>query len=286
VLELLTPGMEERHTGSSFAEDSGRRLRLLAPMPPPVSAVKRLPRTATAVGARFMRLIPTKVLTLEQPRAAGPWSRNFWPRSPRGPGGSSTGPTGSGKSTTLGRDDRLHQPQQEGPHHLARGSDRVSCTRARPRSSNQREVGGHTKSFARALKGGPGAKTRTSCLVGEMRDLETIAPGPGGPRTPGHLVFATLHTNSAVSRPSTASSTSSPRRAKQGRRSARHVLGRNGACAAVVGPRPWVKKNRRRTPSPSSKILVVNLAISKPDPRGPRPVQIPSLMQAGKGPGA
>ena len=62
---------------------------------------------------------------------------------------------------------------------------------------NQREVGGHTQSFARALK----AALREDpdiVLVGEMRDLETIALALETANT-GHLVFATLHTNNAVS---------------------------------------------------------------------------------------
>jgi Tfp pilus assembly ATPase PilU len=62
---------------------------------------------------------------------------------------------------------------------------------------NQREVGGHTRSFARALK----AALREDpdiVLVGEMRDLETIALALETANT-GHLVFATLHTNNAIS---------------------------------------------------------------------------------------
>src|SRR4029078_3991891 len=62
---------------------------------------------------------------------------------------------------------------------------------------NQREVGGHTKSFARALKAAL-REDPNVVLVGEMRDLETIALALETANT-GHLVFGTLHTNSAIS---------------------------------------------------------------------------------------
>src|SRR5205085_11236681 len=62
---------------------------------------------------------------------------------------------------------------------------------------NQREVGGHTKSVGRALKAAL-REDPNVVLVGEMRDLETIQLALETANT-GHLVFATLHTNNAVS---------------------------------------------------------------------------------------
>ena len=107
-----------------------------------------------------------------------------------------TGPTGSGKSTTLAamidyinRNKKAHIVTLEDPIEFVHPSQ--GCL------INQREVGGHTRSFARALK----AALREDpdiVLVGEMRDLETIALALETANT-GHLVFATLHTNNAVS---------------------------------------------------------------------------------------
>ncbi|RDV83225.1 type IV pilus twitching motility protein PilT [Ammonifex thiophilus] len=106
-----------------------------------------------------------------------------------------TGPTGSGKSTTLAaminlinREKRLHIITLEDPiEYLHRHEKSIV---------NQREVGQDTKSFARALR----AALREDpdvIMVGEMRDLETIATAITAAET-GHLVLATLHTVSAA----------------------------------------------------------------------------------------
>ncbi len=107
-----------------------------------------------------------------------------------------TGPTGSGKSTTLAamidrinRTRRAHVITLEDPIEFMHSSE--ACL------VNQREVGSHTRSFARALR----AALREDpdiVLVGEMRDLETIALALEVAQT-GHLVFATLHTSTAAS---------------------------------------------------------------------------------------
>jgi twitching motility protein PilT len=105
-----------------------------------------------------------------------------------------TGPTGSGKSTTLATlINHINLTQQA---HILTVEDPIEFVHPNIKSLvNQREVGGHTKSFANALK----AALREDpdiILVGEMRDLETIQLALTAAET-GHLVFGTLHTNNA-----------------------------------------------------------------------------------------
>lgn len=105
-----------------------------------------------------------------------------------------TGPTGSGKSTTLAA--MIHYINQNENAHIITIEDPIEFVHPNLKSLvNQREVGGHTKSFANALK----AALREDpdiVLVGEMRDLETIQLALTAAET-GHLVFGTLHTNNA-----------------------------------------------------------------------------------------
>ena len=106
-----------------------------------------------------------------------------------------TGPTGSGKSTTLAAMiDAINRHEQA---HILTIEDPIEFVHENQMSLiNQREVGSHTKSFAKALK----AALREDpdiILVGEMRDLETIELAMTAAET-GHLVFGTLHTNSAA----------------------------------------------------------------------------------------
>jgi twitching motility protein PilT len=105
-----------------------------------------------------------------------------------------TGPTGSGKSTTLAAIiDHINQNQSR---HIITIEDPIEFVH---RSShcliNQREVGTHTKSFASALKNSL-REDPDVILVGELRDLETVRLALTAAET-GHLVFATLHTSSA-----------------------------------------------------------------------------------------
>ena len=105
-----------------------------------------------------------------------------------------TGPTGSGKSTTLAA--MIDQINNEKEGHILTVEDPVEFVhRSKKCLVNQREVGPHTDSFANALK----AALREDpdiILVGEMRDLETIQLALTAAET-GHLVFGTLHTSSA-----------------------------------------------------------------------------------------
>lgn len=105
-----------------------------------------------------------------------------------------TGPTGSGKSTTLAA--MLNQINTERAQHIITIEDPVEYLHTHKQSViNQRELGMDTLSFGNALR----ASLREDpdvILVGEMRDLETISTAITCAET-GHLVFATLHTNNA-----------------------------------------------------------------------------------------
>ncbi len=105
-----------------------------------------------------------------------------------------TGPTGSGKSTTLAA--MVHHRNEERTDHIITIEDPIEYVHtARKCNINQREVGPHTDSFAAALRGAL-REDPDVILVGEMRDLETISLALTAAET-GHLVLATLHTNSA-----------------------------------------------------------------------------------------
>jgi twitching motility protein PilT len=106
-----------------------------------------------------------------------------------------TGPTGSGKSTTLAA--MIDLINETRPDHILTIEDPIEFVHVNKKGLvNQREVGTHTNSFTSALR----AALREDpdvVLVGEMRDLETISLGITAAET-GHLVFGTLHTNSAA----------------------------------------------------------------------------------------
>ena len=106
-----------------------------------------------------------------------------------------TGPTGSGKSTTLAA--MLHTINMSERQHILTVEDPIEFVHENQQSLfNQREVSSHTKSFANALKAALREDPDT-ILVGELRDLETISLAITAAET-GHLVFGTLHTNSAA----------------------------------------------------------------------------------------
>jgi twitching motility protein PilT len=105
-----------------------------------------------------------------------------------------TGPTGSGKSTTLASlIDIINQRDQR---HIITLEDPIEYTHKHLNSIvDQREIGVHTKSFAAGLRSAL-REDPDVILVGEMRDLETIQLALRAGET-GHLVFSTLHTNSS-----------------------------------------------------------------------------------------
>ncbi|QOG11619.1 type IV pilus twitching motility protein PilT [Arcobacter sp. FWKO B] len=106
-----------------------------------------------------------------------------------------TGPTGSGKSTTLAAMiDKLNETTQK---HILTIEDPIEFVHEHKKSLvSQRGVGEDTKSFSKALRSSL-REDPDIILIGEMRDLETIRLAITATET-GHLVFATLHTSSAV----------------------------------------------------------------------------------------
>ena len=106
-----------------------------------------------------------------------------------------TGPTGSGKSTTLAA--MIDHANKHRKDHILTVEDPIEFVhQSQGCVVNHREVGLHTRSFASALKGAL-REDPDIILVGEMRDLETIALAVEAAAT-GHLVFGTLHTESAA----------------------------------------------------------------------------------------
>lgn len=142
-------------------------------------------------GAVF-RTIPSQVLTLEELEAP----RIFKDISdqPRGIV-LVTGPTGSGKSTTLAS--MIDYVNENLFGHILTIEDPIEFVhKSKKCLINQREVGPHTHGFAEALRSAL-REDPDIILVGELRDLETIRLALTGAET-GHLVFATLHTSSAA----------------------------------------------------------------------------------------
>ncbi|MFO0725326.1 MAG: PilT/PilU family type 4a pilus ATPase [Myxococcota bacterium] len=143
------------------------------------------------LGAVF-RIIPTKLLSLDQLGLPPAIARVVEFRSGLV---LVTGPTGSGKSTTLAA--IVHEMNRRRPLHVVTIEDPIEFVHANHSSLiSQREVGPHTRAFAAALR----AAVREDpdvILVGEMRDAETIEMALSAAET-GLLVFATLHTNSAA----------------------------------------------------------------------------------------
>jgi twitching motility protein PilT len=142
------------------------------------------------IGAAF-RLIPAETVPIEK-LGLPPVIREF-ARKPRGIV-LVTGPTGSGKSTTLAS--IINEINETRDEHIMTIEDPIEFLHRHKKCIvNQRELGGDAKSFAMALK----AALRQDpdvILVGEMRDMETIGTALTAAET-GHLVFATLHTQDA-----------------------------------------------------------------------------------------
>ena len=189
VWDLLQPAMMERNQ-TQFMNDNDTDLAYALP---DVARFRvNMFRDHHGIGA-VLRQIPQKILSMEQ--LGLPVGVQKMCDHPKGLV-LVTGPTGSGKSTTLAamidyinRNRRTHIITLEDPIEFVHHSQKALV--------NQREVGPHTTSFSRALR----AALREDpdiVLVGEMRDQETIQLALETANT-GHLVFGTLHTSTAIS---------------------------------------------------------------------------------------
>ncbi len=266
VFELLKPVMAERHR-SEFTEDNDSDFAYA------VSRLARfrvnLFRDQNGTGAAF-RQIPSTILSLEQ--LGFPAVLKELCEIPKGLV-LVTGPTGCGKSTTLAamvdhinKTRKLHIVTLEDPIEFVHQSSQCLV--------NQREVGGHTKSFARGLRSAL-REDPDVVLVGEMRDLETISLALETANT-GHLVFATLHTNSAVSTIDRIVDQFPAHEQAQIRSVLADVL------RAVVTQTLIKKKEGGRIAA--LEIMVVNYAIANLI-REAKTVQIPSIIQTNKAAG-
>jgi twitching motility protein PilT len=182
-----------------------------------------------------------------------------------------TGPTGSGKSTTLAA--MIDKINRERKGHIITVEDPIEFIhRHQSCIVNQREVGTDTKSFATALKYALREDPDT-ILVGEMRDLETIQSALTIAET-GHLCFATLHTNSAAEAMNRIIDVFPSHQQEQVR--AQLAFSLEGIITQTLLPRA-----RGRGRAMAAEILVVTPAI-RAVIRDNKIHQIPGLMQAGK----
>jgi twitching motility protein PilT len=185
-----------------------------------------------------------------------------------------TGPTGSGKSTTLAAMiDLINSTRKE---HILTLEDPLEFVHENKMSLlNQRQIGTHSQSFASALR----AALREDpdvILVGEMRDLETISMALTAAET-GHLVFGTLHTNSAAKTIDRIID-AFPKDAQE---QVRTMLGES--LKGVICQQ-LLKTADGKGRAAALEILIGNSAISNLIREG-KTFQIPSIMQTAKGEG-
>jgi twitching motility protein PilT len=184
-----------------------------------------------------------------------------------------TGPTGSGKSTTLAA--MIDHVNATRSAHIITIEDPIEFVHANKKCLiNQREVGTHTEGFKRALR----AALREDpdiVLVGELRDLETVAIAIETAET-GHLVFGTLHTNTAPSTVDRVIDQFPTDRQAQVRTMLSESL--KGVISQILVRR---KGGGRAA---AMEILLVNAAVSNLI-REAKTFQIPSIMQTGKAQG-
>jgi twitching motility protein PilT len=189
VYDLIAPILPERNK-TQYASDNDTDFAYAVPN---LSRFRvNLFRDNRGVGA-VLRQIPDKILSIEQ-LGLPPVIEGLCD-NPKGLI-LVTGPTGSGKSTTLAAMiDKINRTRKS---HIITLEDPIEFVhKSQLCLVNQREIGPHTHTFARALR----AALREDpdiVLVGEMRDLETVSMALETANT-GHLVFGTLHTNTAVS---------------------------------------------------------------------------------------
>ena len=263
VFDLLSPLIDKRYMDQfqqsndvdfayTFAEGIRFRVNLF--------------RNVNGTSAVF-RHIPLKIPTLEQLGMPEVVSR--FCKEPKGLV-LVTGPTGSGKSTTLAAMvDLINKTRME---HILTLEDPIEFVHPSQLALvNQREIGSHTQSFDRALR----AALREDpdvVLVGEMRDLETVSLALETANT-GHLVLATLHTSTAVLTVDRILSFFPAEQQNQIRSTLADVLRGvicQNLCRRIGGGRVAALE-----------ILVVNPAVSNLIREG-KTIQIPNIMQTGK----
>ena len=218
-----------------------------------------------------LRQIPTRVLTLDQLQAPKVFRKISNLRKGLV---LVTGPTGSGKSTTLAA--MIDHINKERHEHILTVEDPIEFVHAPQKCVvNQREIGSHTLSFSNALRSAL-REDPDVILVGELRDLETISLALTAAET-GHLVFATLHTNSA---PETIDRIIDAYPHEQ-QSQVRTML--STALMAVV-TQQLLKRQNGKGRIAAHEIMMVNPAIRNLI-RENKLFQIESSMQAGKGEG-
>ncbi len=218
-----------------------------------------------------LRLIPHKILSLDE--LGSPRVLRRIAETRRGLV-LVTGPTGSGKSTTLAAMvDHINASRNA---HILTVEDPLEFIHT-PKNCiiNQREVGGHTNSFTRALKSAL-REDPDVILVGELRDLETISLALTAAET-GHLVFGTLHTNSAPETVDRLIDVFPPEQQQQIRVQLASSL---MAVISQVLERPANRQGRIAL----HEILIVTPAVRNLIREG-KSHQVPSIMQTSKGEG-
>jgi twitching motility protein PilT len=182
-----------------------------------------------------------------------------------------TGPTGSGKSTTLSA--IIHEANILRKDHIITVEDPIEFVHKSEKAIiNHREVGLHTKSFAAALRGAL-REDPDIIMVGEMRDLETISLAVEASAT-GHLVFATLHTMSAAKTVDRVIEVFPVNQQEQIRNTLADGL------RAVISQTLFKRRDRRGRVA-ALEIMIANPAVRNLIREG-KTFQIPSMIQTGK----
>ncbi|BDI23920.1 type IV pilus twitching motility protein PilT [Herbiconiux sp. L3-i23] len=220
-----------------------------------------------SIGGAF-RIIPTEIKRLESLGVPDAVSR--FAALPRGLV-LVTGPTGSGKSTTLAA--LIDLVNSSRPDHIVTVEDPIEFMHGNKRAIvNQREVGSDTHSFANALKHVL-RQDPDVILIGELRDLETISVALTAAET-GHLVFATLHTQNAAQTIDRVIDVFPPHQQGQ-------VRAQLAATLQGVVCQTLVKKASGQGRVVATEIMFVTPAIANLI-REAKTYQIPSSMQAGR----